>query len=169
MSTAFLGLLLAASFFASPNGVRELKTQVFIFIRIDCPISNGYAVEIQRLYDAYRPHGFEFLLVYPQQGLTESQFLEHQRQYSYSIPGVLDAQHKYVLKTKARVTPEAAVFVNDKEVYLGRIDDWYADFGTRRAHILHHDLEQVLGDISNGKIPAYRETRAIGCAIESVK
>jgi hypothetical protein len=74
-----------------------------------------------------------------------------------------------VKRAGVRTTPEAAVFVGGQLVYRGRIDDRFVDFGKMRAEAAQHDLEEVLAGIVAGKIPRYRETRAIGCAIENLQ
>jgi AhpC/TSA family protein len=142
------------------------KAQVLLFIRSDCPISNRYAPELERLYKRYSPLGVDFLLVYPELGLTATAMKQHGHDYGYSIPAVLDPDHRYVARAKARVTPEAAVFVHDRLVYSGRIDDWYTDIGKARAQPQHHDLEDELSAISVDKIPPFHKTKAVGCVIE---
>ncbi len=142
------------------------KAQVLLFIRTDCPISNRYAPELERLYNVYSKFGIDFLLVYAEPGLTPAAMKQHAREYGYSIPAVLDPDHHYVLRAKARVTPEAAVFVKDKLVYLGRIDDSYTAIGKGRAQPEHRDLEEELSAISAGKVPAFHQTTSVGCVIE---
>src|SRR5262245_50952697 len=58
----------------SPHGEMAI---VLLFVRSDCPISNRYAPEIQRLYQRYSSRGFEFRLVYPEPGLTRSAMEKH--------------------------------------------------------------------------------------------
>ena len=41
------------------------KATVFLFTSTDCPISNRYAPEVQRVYRAFAPKGVRFFLVYP--------------------------------------------------------------------------------------------------------
>src|SRR6202521_3151199 len=43
----------------------DTKAIVFVFISVDCPISNRYAPEIQRLTEKFGPRGVVFRLVYP--------------------------------------------------------------------------------------------------------
>ena len=150
----------------SPHGE---KAVVLLFIRTDCPVSNRYAPELQRLYNKYSPQGIDFLLVYPESGLTAADMQQHDREYGYTIPSVLDPTHEYVARAKARTTPEGAVFVAGKVVYLGRIDDWYVDIGKARPQPTTHDLDNELAAIVAGKIPEYHETRSVGCAIEDLK
>src|SRR3989338_8852277 len=41
------------------------KAIVFVFLSVDCPISNRYAPEVRRLYDTFAKGGVSFLLIYP--------------------------------------------------------------------------------------------------------
>jgi hypothetical protein len=52
-------------------------------------------------------------------------------------------------------------------VYTGRIDDRYVEFGRTRAAAEHHDLEDVLAAVVAGKVPRYRETRALGARLRT--
>lgn len=148
----------------SPHGE---KAVVLLFVRSDCPVSNRYAPELQRLYERYSSQGVDFRLVYPEPGLTASAMAKHRQEYGYSIPSLLDAGHQYVTRARARITPEAAVFVHGQLVYLGRIDDRYVDIGKARPEALRHDLEEVLAAVVAGKSIRRRETKAVGCAIEN--
>jgi hypothetical protein len=156
----------AAPGILSPHGE---KAVVLLFIRSDCPVSNRYAPELERLYREYSPKGIDFLLAYPEAGLSESAMKQHGREYGYSIPAALDPKHEYVQRAGARVTPEAVVFVGGKVVYRGRIDDWYIDIGKSRQHPSEHDLADVLAAIAAGTTPAFRQTQAVGCAIETLR
>jgi len=166
MLAYLLALFALQAAILSPHGE---KAVVLLFIRSDCPVSNRYAPELQRLYKRYSPSGIDFALIYPEPGLTPVTMKEHCREYGYSIPAVLDADHRYVARAKVRVTPEAAVFVHGHLVYAGRIDDWYVDIGKARAQPTQHDLEQELSAILAGKIPPFHETKAVGCVIEDLR
>jgi AhpC/TSA family len=145
------------------------KAVVLLFIRSDCPVSNRYAPELQKLYRRYSPSGIEFLLVYPESGLTAAAMKQHGREYGYSIPAVLDPDHRYVMRAKASVTPEAAVFVKGRLVYLGRIDDLYVDIGKARAQPEHRDLDEELSAIVAGRVPPFHQTKSVGCVIENLR
>jgi hypothetical protein len=149
----------------SPHGE---KAVVLLFIRSDCPISNRYAPELERLARQYSPAGFEFRLVYPEPGITAAAMERHRKEYGYSIPGLLDENRRYVSRAHARITPEAAVFVRGELIYRGRIDDRAVDLGKTRREASRHDLEEVLDAIAAGKTVPFRETKAVGCAIEGL-
>jgi Redoxin len=163
MWTALLFLLLWNADVLSQHGEKAL---VLLFIRTDCPISNRYAPDIQRLYQEFSSKGIEFRLVYPEPGLTASAMEEHRREYGYSIPGIVDTNHYYTDRAGANITPEAVVFVQGRLVYRGRVDDRYVEIGKERPHALHHDLQEILTAIVAGEAITYHETPAVGCAIE---
>ncbi len=166
MLSLLLFLLATPSDLLSPHGE---KAVVLLFIRSDCPVSNRYAPELERLYEKYSPQGVDFRLIYPEAGLTAEAMEKHRKEYGCTIPAVLDARHEYVARAKVVVTPEAAVFARGQLIYSGRIDDWYVDIGKARRRAERHDLEEVLAAVVAGKTVAPRQTKAIGCAIENLQ
>jgi AhpC/TSA family len=150
----------------SPHGE---KAVVLLFVRSDCPISNRYAPELQRLYQRYSLLGLDFRLLYPEPGLIPSAMERHRKEYGLTIPALLDAGHKYVDRAQVRVTPEAAVFVNGRLVYQGRIDDRFVDIGKSRSEATRHDLDEVLAAVATGKSAQRRQTKAVGCTIEDLQ
>jgi AhpC/TSA family len=139
-----------------------LAVAVFIFVRADCPISNRYAPEIQRLYREFSPRGVAFSIVYPAPGEARHHAKE------YGLPGsiVLDPEHKLAKKADIHTTPEAAVFVEDRLVYHGRIDDRYLSLSKARANATTHDLEAAVAAALDGKPVPQASGPAVGCAIE---
>jgi hypothetical protein len=150
----------------SPHGQ---KAVVLIFTRTDCPISNRYAPEIQRLFKKYSGQGVDFRLVYTERELSAEAMERHRREYGYPMPGLLDPAHQYVARAHARTTPEVAVFASGRLVYRGRIDDRYVDVSKARQQAERHDLDEALGAVVAGQTPPARETTAIGCAIEDLR
>ncbi|MCH7779324.1 MAG: redoxin domain-containing protein, partial [Acidobacteria bacterium] len=112
---------------------------VLIFVRSDCPVSNRYAPEIQRIYGEYSARGVRFYLVYPDADESLAGIRRHQREYGIALEPLRDPNHQLVSAAGAKVTPEVGVFVGDRLVYAGRIDDWYVDFGKARAQPTHRD------------------------------
>ena len=145
------------------------KAVVLLFVGSDCPVSNRYAPELQRLFQRYSPQGIDFRLVYPEPGFTVDAMERHRQEYGYTIPALLDAGHQYVTRARAGVTPAAAVFIRGQLIYLGRIDDRYVDIGKARPEATHHDLEEVLAAAVAGKSMRRRQTKAVGCAIENLQ
>jgi hypothetical protein len=145
------------------------KAEVFLFTRTDCPISNRYAPEVERLYDAFSSRGFQFWLVYVDPAQTAAAIRAHRKEYGYHCGALLDPKHQLVRATGAEVTPEAVVFSKGRVLYRGRIDDRYVAFGKARQSASTHDLEDVLNALAAGQAVEPRTTRAIGCFIEDLK
>lgn len=145
------------------------KATVLIFTRTDCPISNRYAPEIQRLYRKYSAEGIDFRLVYPERDLSSDAMERHRREFGYAMPAVLDPTHQYVARARVRATPEAAIFAGGQLVYHGRIDDRYVDLTRTRQRAERHDLEAALEALIAGKPLSIHETPAIGCSIEDAR
>ena len=141
------------------------KAIVFVFVRTDCPISNRYAPEIERLAGRY--DSMAFWLVYPEASTSVKEIEQHRKDYRLSLQVLRDPRHTLVKMARVKVTPEVAVFLPDgHQVYHGRIDDRYVDFGKERPAPSTHDLDEVLKCVIGGKPIASSATRAIGCYIE---
>src|SRR6266536_2846274 len=98
------------------NGVRRSplkpdgKASVLFFVTSDCPISNSYAPEIQRICSEYGPRQVSCSLVYVDPDLTLADVRKHVKEFGYSgVPAILDSTHKVVDAAGATITPEAAV------------------------------------------------------------
>jgi hypothetical protein len=174
-------LLLCAAFLlaATPPRVADLdgnlvdfasadaKATVLLFVAVDCPISNRYAPEINRLERAFAPRGVSFFLVYTEPSLDATTARRHTADFEITIPALLDREHTLVRHTGVEVTPEAAVLSRVGEVlYRGRIDDRWVEIGTRRPRATRYDLEAALEAILAGSPPQPAPERAVGCYIE---
>jgi len=138
---------------------------VLFFYWQDCPVSNSYAPEINRICASHT--NFAFYIVQVDPDLTPAAAREHAKQYDLHAPVLLDPRHHLVKLAGVTVTPEAVVIGKDGQVlYRGRIDDLYAGLGTKRGAAKQHDLIEALDAISAGKTVKLKETKAIGCVIQ---
>jgi hypothetical protein len=138
----------------------------FLFVGVDCPISNGYAPELNRIVAEFAKQGIDFYMVYPDADSTANAVRKHAHDYGYTAPAVLDPQHQLAKRFGATVTPEAAVVgPNGTMLYHGRIDDLYADLGKQRFAATTHDLREALDAIVHHRPVAQPITKAIGCEI----
>ena len=146
---------------------------VFLFTRTDCPVSNRYAPEIQRIYEEFEPGHVVFWLVFVDPSESPNAIRRHVSEYGYHMGVLRDPSHALVKFTGVRVTPEVAVYVSNGSVprmaYRGRIDDKYVDFGKERPQPTTHDLERVLKAIVEGKPLKTETTRAVGCFISDLE
>lgn len=142
------------------------KITTLIFISPDCPISNAYAPELNRIVAEYSAKGGAFFLVHADPQVSAETARKHAAEYGYRCPVLLDPRQTLVHRTGVTVTPEAAVFATDGALlYRGRIDDWYADLGKRRATPRTRDLRDALDAALAGKPVPTATTAAIGCFI----
>jgi hypothetical protein len=143
------------------------SANILFFISVDCPISNSYAPEIQRLCDHYGKQGIGCALMYEDLDLGAGTVRKHLQEYGYrGITAAIDAERKVSSRAKADVTPEAVVVDAKGEIrYRGRIDNFYADFGKPRQQVTVHDLSDALDAVLAGRPVANPETQAFGCTI----
>jgi hypothetical protein len=145
----------------------DIEAAVLVFVGVDCPISNRYAPELQRLQREFAPRGIAFYRVYPEPSLDAATVRRHGVDYGLAFPALLDREHRLVEHTGVEVTPEAAVLARDGSLlYRGRIDDRWVDVGTRRPHANRHELRAALEAIVAGRPAPPAQGRAVGCYIE---
>jgi hypothetical protein len=147
---------------------RDQKSTVFVFLSVDCPISNRYAPTLRKLQTEFQDA--RWILVYPNVDESAAAIQKNLKEYDLSCEAWRDTQHALVKSAQVSVTPEAAVYVPRAGfVYRGRIDDRYVDFGKTRAEASTNDLREILVEIQNGKVPAPRAAKATGCSIPKLK
>jgi hypothetical protein len=179
----FLGPF-AAIFFASVSSAQPLdlaghprnpfanaaRVRIMLFVRTDCPITNRYAPELQRLGGRFTGPGVEFWLVYPDRTATPAAIKEHIAEYHFPGEPLRDPRHELVKRAHATITPEAAVFdASGRLVYHGRIDDRWVEIGKARVEARTHDLEDSITAVLAGKAVARAETRAVGCTLADLE
>jgi thiol-disulfide isomerase/thioredoxin len=143
------------------------RLTVYVFTTTDCPISNRYAPEINRLALKFKDQA-KFVLVYPVPTDSPEMIRDHQKKFGYALESTRDTAQALVKKAGATVTPEVAIMKGNQLLYRGRIDDRYVDFGKERPAPTKRDLEDALTAIVAGKSVASRETRAIGCILSDL-
>lgn len=178
-----LALALGASFAAAAsdfgiglNGkpVEQLaapgvKVVVLFFAASDCPISNRYVPEINRLTQEFSAQAVHFWWIYPNADDTAQVVAKHKREYAIAGDTILDSKQSLVALARVTVTPEAAVFLVDgnqlREVYHGRVDDRYISLGQERPQAGHHDLEEAIATALAGKTVFQPGGPPVGCSI----
>lgn len=139
---------------------------VVLFVAPECPISNAYAPEVNRLVSEYGPKGFAFYLAHCDPDVTPAAALEHAAAYGYGCPVLLDPRGDLARRLGATTTPEAAVVSPAGEVlYLGRINDLYPTLGKRRYAATTRELRDALDATLAGRPVPVPRTKAVGCTI----
>jgi len=157
----------------SPAG----KAAVAFFVSTDCPISNSYAPEIQRVCREYGPRGVTCSLMYedvethPSKAHLDQQVRRHLGEYGYrDMPAAVDRERIAATFAKASVTPQAVVVDGAGAIrYRGRIDNLYAALGKTRRQVTSHDLRDALDAVLSGRTVPHPETESFGCFIVDPK
>ena len=82
---------------------------MLFFAASDCPISNRYIPEIERLDREFAPAGVHFWWVYPNPEDTAEVVRRHQQQFDIRGDTVLDTEQRLTAMAHATITPEVAV------------------------------------------------------------
>jgi hypothetical protein len=143
------------------------KAGVLFFVSTDCPISNSFAPEIQRICKDYAAKGVGCSLVYEDLQVDAATVRKHLDDYRYAgISALIDADRTIASQAGATITPEAVVIDSGGRVrYRGRINNSYADFGKPRQVVTVHDMRDAVDALLAGKTVSNPETRALGCYI----
>ena len=145
---------------------RGTRAVVLFYVTTDCPLSNGYAPEMNRIAETYAPRAVKFYAVQGDTTIADDEVRRHARDFAYRFPVLLDPQLLLAHHTGATVTPEAVVVSSSGDVlYLGRIDNRVENFGKVRVEPTEFDLRDALDAILAGRPVPHPRTRALGCAI----
>jgi hypothetical protein len=147
----------------------ETKAVVLFFAASDCPISNRYIPEIERLNHELTSQGVAFWWVYPNPTDTAEVVRRHQQQFNFHGNIILDTDQRLTSMAHATVTPEVAVFVPSaselREVYLGRIDNRYIALGQERPAATSHELQSAINAVLAHQPVPKAAGPTVGCAI----
>ena len=140
---------------------------VLFFVSTDCPVSNAYAPEIQRVCSAYRSKGVSCALIYEDVHVSAADVRRHLDEHHYQhIAAAIDADASLAVRVNASITPETVVIDRAGAVrYRGRIDNFYVAFGQSRQVVTVHDLRDALDAVLAGTPVAAPVTQPVGCFI----
>jgi hypothetical protein len=148
----------------------EFRGAVLIFVLADCPISNSYSQEYNRLNQDYTSRGIEFYLVHPDPHITSEKAARHAAEYELKPPVFLDPKHRIVDAVGATITPESAVINRKGElVYLGRLDDLYPELGKRAQRVTSTELRDAIDAVLDDRPIEHPRVKAVGCNIADLK
>ncbi len=149
----------------------QAQAVVLFFVGVDCPLSNEYAPEMNRLAAEYAPRGVR---VYAVASDTTAVFGDvdavrrYATEFALRMPVLLDPHGILAEHAGATVTPEAAVLSPSGAVlYHGRIDNRVEELGTHRPAPTRFDLREALDAVLAGKPVPHAMTKAVGCFLPS--
>jgi hypothetical protein len=157
-------------FASGPDAARAI---VLVFTRSDCPISNRYAPELERLQQQAAAAAIEFWMVFVDPAESAHDIREHLKRFAYTGRALRDPRHELAGAAGATIAPEAVVFVREsgvpRLVYRGRIDDRYQAPGRMRPTATTRDLERMIHQVRDTGSLVLRETQAVGCIIADLR
>jgi len=146
--------------------LRGKSATVLVCLSTDCPISNEFLPTINKIAEAYRQRGVNFVGINPSGGQSLEQMADYARSQGLPFPFVKDPGGKVSRRLLYSVTPEARVYDDaGKLVYSGRIDDRYRRGGATDKNV-SKDLENALDEVLAGKPVSASRTKPVGCPIQ---
>ena len=145
------------------------RANVIFFVSGECPISNAYAPEIQRLCGQFASQGVACSLIYedlPPDVAAARRHLDEYRYRGRGISAAVDGARTIAGAAHASITPQAVIVDATGAIkYRGRIDNRYAALGKARPQATAHDLVDALDATVSGRPVPTPETQAVGCDI----
>lgn len=142
------------------------STVVLFFLTTDCPISNGYVPEMNRIAKEYAARGVRAYGVMTDTSVPLVDLRKHVKDFAYTFPVLIDPTQILVKYTKADTNPESVVITPRAGiVYMGRIDNKVENFGEQRQQATVHELRDALDAALAGKPVAKAFAQPIGCSI----
>jgi thiol-disulfide isomerase/thioredoxin len=142
------------------------KAITLFFIATECPISNRYAPEINRIASEYSTRNVIFYAVHSDPDLTAEAARLHAVDFGYQFTVLLDPEQLMASRIGVTLTPTAVILSPQGGVlYRGRIDNRYVDFGKYRDTGIKPDLRLALDALLAGKAVSEPVTKSIGCAL----
>ena len=147
--------------------VAGTKVIVLVFLGPECPLSQRYVPELNRLATGQPTNGVEFLGVISGKSITRSNAAFFAKEYAIQYPVLFDDAGLLARWLRPTHMPEAFVLKPDGDVaYRGRIDDWYQSPGKPRAVVQHHELRDAMAAVREGKTPPRLFAQPVGCYFE---
>lgn len=137
-----------------------------VFLSTECPISNGYVPELNRLHQRFESKGIALIGINSNEGQTARDVAAHARRFDLRFP-VLKDERAAVADALGVDTCPTALLIDDRQqvVYHGRIDDRYTRRGGGARDARRADLEIALTELSAGKAISVPITEPIGCPL----
>lgn len=147
------------------HSLKSLKGKngtVFIFISVQCPVSNAYNERMEKLATDYKAHGINVIGINANSTEDAAAVKAHAAEKRLSFTILKDPGNKIADKLGATRTPEVYFLdANNKLVYHGRIDN-----SQNPAQIESNDLRDALDSALAGKPVQKPEAKAFGCTIK---
>ncbi|MFO0871071.1 MAG: redoxin domain-containing protein [Pirellulales bacterium] len=146
---------------AGPRGT------VLAFLSVECPMSNAYLPELERLAEELGPAGLKVVGVNANAGQSWKVILAHAQEYQVDFPVVKDAGGRVAKHYEATICPEVVLLDGEQRiVYRGRIDDRFVRRGGAAGQVGRADLAEAARELLAGRPVTVPRTDVLGCPID---
>ncbi|MBK9995260.1 MAG: hypothetical protein IPP01_15070 [Saprospiraceae bacterium] len=167
---SFFSIVLANVFIicsAFSQQVKSDKFIVYLFLLEDCKICQSYVKTLNQLQEKYECDSIVFRSFFSSPSSSMEGILKFKEKYHLEIPTFFDSLQLTAKNFGIHVMPECLVYNIAKQqiMYQGRIDNWFAAIGKRRAKPTEFNLLDALESIRQGKEISLKRTNPIGCLL----
>lgn len=144
------------------------KGVTFVFLSNECPVSNQYITELNRLSAEAAKREMEFYGVISDRTASRAEAAQFATEYKIAFPVLFDATGNIARQFQPTHVPEAFVVdVMGRLKYRGRIDDQFAENLKRRTVVTSHDLADAMAAVCEVQPVANARTTPVGCKLPS--
>ena len=148
----------------------EQRVRTFVFLSIECPVSNSYTNTLNALHRDSRDREAELFAVVSDGTITRALASEHFKEFKAEFPVLFDASGQLAREFKPTHVPEAfVVAANGQVVYRGAIDDTWGGVGQRRAMAQKRFLSDAIVAATANKPVLVEKTEPVGCLFETFR
>lgn len=147
---------------------RGSRGSCLVFLHPECPISNQYVQELNRIAERFGER-IEFFGVLSDPKITREEAKRYVKDFSIAFPVLFDASSDLAIRLRPTHVPEAFVFDDGGSPrYRGRINDQFAALGKRRPQVTSHDLVEALAAVVAGEPVPQAKSEIVGCVFEAI-
>ncbi len=141
---------------------------MYVFVLEECPITRKYAPELKRIQTDYERRGVTFAMVHLDPSADAKSSAAFKKEFAFTMTQILDTKHELARKAGVKNVPSAVLYMGEKPVYVGRIDDRFPQLGVERRAPTRKDLRIALDEVLAGKPVSMPRTSAVGCALPTL-
>ncbi|HWN08276.1 MAG TPA: thioredoxin family protein [Pyrinomonadaceae bacterium] len=146
----------------SLSSLKGKNGTVFIFVAVQCPVSNAYNERMEKLAQDYKARGINVVGINSNVAEPAEAVKAHATTNKLTFPILKDPGNKIADQLGATVTPEAYVLdASNKLIYRGRIDN-----SRKGDSITATELRDALEASLVGKPVSKEIAAAFGCSIK---